>query len=93
LKHNFGSNLRITSRGNCISFQKHIGFRYKPKIEELAKICTVCYTQKTYLNAKKLYAEGLSYAEITRQLGVKDGWTIKEWVTGLKTPYAAKFNW
>lgn len=87
------NELRVTSRGNCILFQKEIGFGYFPKRRKLAKICKVKYGPNIVSQARELRTGGLTYVEIAKKLGVKSDNSIREWLQGKKTPWAVRNKW
>ncbi len=85
--------LRISSRGNCIRFQKEVGFRYEPKRKKLAEICQIKYPPEIVEKARILRQEGHTYKEIATKLGVKHPTSVREWLTGEKLPHSIRHRW
>lgn len=85
--------LRIVNRGNCIRFQKEVGFRYEPKRKKLAEICQIKYPPDIVKKARALRQKGHTYREIAAKLGVKHRTSVREWLTGEKLPHSIRHRW
>lgn len=87
------SELRISSKNNCIVFRNEVGFGYLPKIRKLAEICTLKYGPDILNQARSLRKRGFTYAEIAERLGVTSEVSVGEWLRGEKLPRSLRYGW